>query len=112
MLTAFECGAGVVPFSAWVQQSESFSAKKSEKLELFMRPAYELLEDVLVTRFGKPLVRNQDAAGRVAAIAERTTFRWVEEAARALDELVVMVRRNIQKTAALDAMIIKLRNQL
>ncbi|HEX4168578.1 MAG TPA: AAA family ATPase [Bryobacteraceae bacterium] len=112
MMAAFECAAGVIPFSAWVQQSESFSAKKSEKLELFTRPAYDLLEDVLIARSGKAVMRNRDAADRVAAIAERTSFRWMEEAARAIDELVVMVRRNIQKTAALDAMIIKLRNQL
>ncbi len=112
MLAAFECGAGLIPFSGWVQQSESFSAKKSEKLDLFLRPAYDLLEDVLAARVGHPVARNRDIQARVRAIADRTTFRWVEQAVRSLDELVVMVRRNIQKTAALDAMIITLRNQL
>jgi len=39
-------------------------------------------------------------------------FEWIERAVQGVDELVVMVRRNIQKVGALDAMIIKLRNGL
>jgi hypothetical protein len=38
-------------------------------------------------------------------------YTWIEGAVRLVDERVVMVRRNIQKTAALDAMIVKLRNR-
>jgi len=112
MLTAFECGAGIVPFSVWLQQSEGFSAKKSEKLELYLKPAYDLLEDILMTRHGRSARRNRDIEQRVAALAKRATFEWIAQAVRIVDELVLMVRRNIQKTAALDAMIIKLRNQL
>jgi hypothetical protein len=39
-------------------------------------------------------------------------YRWVERAVYSVDELVLMVRRNIQKLAALDAMIINLRNRV
>jgi DNA polymerase-3 subunit delta' len=111
ILSALECAAGVIPFSAWVQNSESFSNKKSEKLDLYLRPAYDLLEDILAEANGHQLMRNRDIRPRVQAIAGRISFRWIEQAVKAVDELVVMVRRNIQKTAALDAMIIKLRNQ-
>ncbi len=111
VLTAFECAAGLAPFSSWVQQSEAFSARKSEKLDFYLRPAYDLLEDILAASWQRPVLRNHDIAGRIAALAQRTTFQWIEQAVRAIDELVVMVRRNIQKTAALDAMIIKLRNR-
>ncbi len=38
VLAALECSAGIIPFSAWVQQSEAFSSKKSEKLEAFHCP--------------------------------------------------------------------------
>lgn len=112
MLTAFECGAGLVPFSAWVQQSEAFSSKKAEKLDLYTKPAYDLLGDILAASHDRPPVRNRDIEQRIAHLAERTTYAWLEQAVQAIDELVVMVRRNIQKTAALDAMIIKLRNRL
>lgn len=112
MLTAFECGAGLLPFSAWVQQSEGFSSKKSEKLDLYTKPAYDLLEDILAALHHQPPVRNRDIDARITRLSERTTYSWIEHAVQAVDELVVMVRRNIQKTAALDAMIIKLRNRL
>jgi hypothetical protein len=36
----------------------------------------------------------------------------VELAVKGVDELAIMVKRNIQKVGALDAMIIKLRNYL
>ena len=112
LLKAFECAAGVAPFSSWVQHSEGFSAKKSEKLEFYLKPAYDLVEDLLAAICGKELRRNRDVQPQLARIAESVNFAWLEQASRALDELVLMVRRNIQKTAALDAMIIKLRNRL
>ena len=44
MLTALECGAGLVPFSNWIQASESFGISKSEKLEAYLRIGYGLLQ--------------------------------------------------------------------
>ena len=111
VLAAFECAAGIIPFSSWLQQAESFSNKKSEKLDLYLRPAYDLLEDTLAAAHNRPLLRNRDIEQRVGNLAARTTFRWLERAVTAVDDLAVMVRRNIQKTGALDAMIITLRNQ-
>ena len=111
VLAAFECSAGVIPFSAWVQQSEGFSSKKSEKLDPYIDLSYHLLDDVLALSYGRPVLRNRDIEPRVTAIAERVTFAWLEQAVRLLDELWLMIRRNIQKTGALDAMIVKLRNQ-
>jgi len=109
MLTALECGAGIKPFSAWVQQSESFANRKSEKLELHLKLAYGLIEDILRTAQRQPAMRHRDIQRELAAISERVTFAWIERAVRYVDELVQMVRRNIQKTAALDAFVINLR---
>jgi DNA polymerase-3 subunit delta' len=109
ILSALECGASIAPFSTWVQHSESFSAKRSEKLDFYLKPAYGLLEDLLHVAHGRPPVRNRDIQDRLSAIAERVTFAWIERAVQHFDELVLMVRRNIQKTAALDAVIINLR---
>jgi len=112
LLCAFECGAGVSSWASWVQRSESFGMRKSEKLELYLKPAYSMLEDILSTAQSCGIVRNRDVHGRIEAIAQRVSFDWIEAAIRALDELVLMVRRNIQKLSALDAMIIILRNRL
>lgn len=112
MLAALECAAGVVPFSNWVQHSESFSARKSEKLDVYLKLGYLLIGDILHARHGKGVARNRDIAPRILSIAERVTFSWIEGATRQIDELVQMVRRNIQKTSALDALVVDLRRQL
>jgi DNA polymerase-3 subunit delta' len=112
LLAAFECAAGVTPFSAWVQQSESFAGRKSEKLDYYVKLAYGLLEDVLAAGQGKPPVQHRDIQPRITVIAQRVDFNWIEQAVKAVDELVLMVRRNIQKVGALDAMIINLRNRV
>ena len=95
-----------------MQHSESFSNSRSEKLESYLKLAYGLLRDILAAWHGKPPVINRDVAQRITAIAETVPFSWIERATAQVDELVVMVRRNIQKTAAMDALIINLRNPL
>jgi len=112
MMAAFECAAGVTKFENWVQQSESFGAKKSEKLDLYLRLAYGLLEDVLSVWQGRPAAKHRDIQARLQIIAQKVSFRWIEKAAAALDELALMARRNIQKVGAFDALIINLRGSL
>lgn len=109
MLAALECASGVVPFSTWVQHSESFGARKSEKLDVYLKLGYMLIGDILHARHGHGVSRNRDVAPRIVSIAERVTFSWIERATRQMDELLQMVRRNIQKTAALDALVVDLR---
>jgi len=111
MLAAFDCGAGLSPFAKWVQHSENFGARKSEKLEAYLKIGYGVLEDMLAGMHGNRPARNRDVEQRIAALAKAVNFTWMERAVRFMDELVLMVRRNIQKTAALDAMIINLRNR-
>ncbi len=112
LLAAFECGAGLTPFSSWLHDSESFTTRKSEKLDLYLKLAYTLLEDILATLYGGSPLKNRDVQARIDAIARAVDTTWIDRAVRLVDELVLMVRRNIQKTAALDAMIINLRNPL
>jgi DNA polymerase III subunit delta' len=111
VLAAFECAAGITPFSNWVQQSESFGTRKSERLDLYLKLSYAVLEDVLRTWQGHPAIKNRDVERRIQAISQAVTFSWIERAIRCLDELVQMVRRNIQKVPALDGLIINLRNR-
>ncbi len=109
VLSALECGAGVVPFSSWVANSESFASRKSEKLETYLKLAYSVVEDVLRVHQGRPAATSRDLQPRIAAISQRITFEWIERAVRLLDELVEMGRRNIQKVPAMDAFVVRLR---
>ena len=110
ILTALECGAGLSPFSAWVGQSESFGMRKSEKLDAYLKLTYGLLEDLLCMLQNAPPLRNRDVEKDLARITQRINFAWLERAVANVDELVQMVRRNIQKVSALDALVINLRN--
>jgi DNA polymerase-3 subunit delta' len=109
LLSAFECAAELKDFSLWVRESASFCERKSEKLDFYLKPGYALLEDILALKSGAQ-VKNHDVEQRIAKISQRVNFFWIERAIAAFDELAHMVRRNIQKIAALDAMIINLRN--
>jgi DNA polymerase-3 subunit delta' len=111
VLAAFECAAGIAPFSNWVQQSESFGTRKSERLDLYLKLAYAVLEDVLRTWQGEAAKKNRDVEQRIQAISQAVTFNWIQHAIRCVDELVQMVRRNIQKVPALDGLVINLRNR-
>jgi DNA polymerase III subunit delta' len=112
MLTAVECGAGLRGFADWIQQSEGFSVRKSDKLDAYLKIAYNILNDILRTQCGQQPAANRYASERIRKIAARVTFSWIEHAVRNIDELVQMVRRNIQKTAALDAFVVSLRNPI
>jgi len=112
LMAAFECGAGLTQWQAWVQHSESFASRKSEKLDSYLKLAYGILEDVLNALYERPPEANRDIRQRIEALSARVDYRWVERAVYSVDELVLMVRRNIQKLAALDAMIINLRNRV
>ncbi|HSU59350.1 MAG TPA: AAA family ATPase [Bryobacteraceae bacterium] len=112
LMAAFECGAGLTQWQAWVQHSESFASRKSEKLDSYLKLAYGILEDVLNALYERPPDANRDIRQRIEALSARVDYRWVERAVYSVDELVLMVRRNIQKLAALDAMIINLRNRV
>jgi DNA polymerase-3 subunit delta' len=110
LLAAFECGCGIIPWYAWVQHSESFATRKSEKLDFYLKPAYGILEDVLRVLQGRPPGTHRDILQRIEVLSRRIDYRWIDKAVHSIDELVLMARRNIQKLAALDAMIINLRN--
>lgn len=112
LLSALECAAGISRFEQWIERSESFGSRKSEKLEVYVKIAYGLLEDILSVWQGRSASKHKDIQARLAAIAKHVSFQWLERAANALDEITLMSRRNIQKLGALDALIINLRNTL
>jgi DNA polymerase III subunit delta' len=106
LLAMLEAAAGTAKFGAWVKQSESFIASKSEKLDLYFRILYSLLEDVLVLKYGGARIRNHDARTALENIAARVSFDWIREAAARVDEMAALQRRNVQKGPLVDAFVV------
>ena len=110
MLALLEAASGHAGFAAWAKYSESIGARKQEKLELYLKVLYVLLEDLLQLQHGGE-VRNPDIREELAGVASRVTFEWIRTAVAKADELMGLVRRNIQKSIALDALVIELRSR-
>jgi DNA polymerase-3 subunit delta' len=110
MLLLLKVAGGVTPFGSWIPVGEAIARSKSEKLDFYMQVLYELLRDVLVLQQGTGDIRNTDIRRDLEALAGRVSFEWVRTAVKLVDETVQLIRRNIQKTIALDALILELRS--
>jgi DNA polymerase-3 subunit delta' len=109
MLALVKVAAGVEPFSTWVPVSEALGRSKGEKLDPYLKVLYELLRDLLLLGEGGGEIRNQDIRGDLEALAGKLAFAWIRKAVAQADEIAQLIRRNIQKTIALDSLIIGLR---
>jgi DNA polymerase-3 subunit delta' len=109
MLALLKVAAGVAPFASWIPVSEAIGRSKSEKLEFHLKVLYELLRDLLLLHEGAGEIRNQDIRCELEAVAGKLEFAWIRRAVAKVDEIAQLVRRNIQKTIALDALIMDLR---
>jgi len=109
MLALLKVAAGLAPFGTWVPVSETIGRSKSEKLDLYLKVLYELLRDLLLLSEGAAEIRNQDIRGDLEAMAGKLQFTWIRRAVARVDEIAEFVRRNIQKTIALDSLVVDLR---
>ncbi|MGA2135522.1 MAG: DNA polymerase III subunit [Bryobacteraceae bacterium] len=109
MFTLLRVASGLAPFGDWVPFSEAIGRSKSERLELHLKVLYDLLRDVLVLRESGGVVRNDDMRADLEAVARQVSFGWIRRAVARVDDLVEYMRRNIQKSIALDALIVALR---
>jgi DNA polymerase-3 subunit delta' len=110
MLALLGAAAGVLPWADWAKQSEALNAARSEKLENYLKVLYFLLEDLLWIRYhpGLPL-RNFDIQRELESLSRVIEFEWIRKAVRKTDELLDLLRRNIQRGIALDAWVMELR---
>lgn len=108
MLALLQSAAGLQSFAAWAKVSESLS--RTDKLENHINVLYSLVEDVLYLQAGSGELRNADIRKDLDAIARHVGFDWLRAAVRRIDELVEFLRRNIQKSIALDALVAELRS--
>jgi DNA polymerase-3 subunit delta' len=111
MLALLKVASGLEPFGSWLKHSESISSRRTEKLDSYLEVLYVLLEDVLRLTHGVSSLRNDDVRADLEALSRRVSFEWVRSAVAKVDELVELVRRNIQKSLALDALAVELRSR-
>jgi len=111
MIRLLEAGAGRGEFGEWARHAEFISARKTEKLEDYLNVLYLLLEDLLLVHQGRPgeELLNPDLEVKFRTLAQWTSFQWIRNAVLKVDEVVELLRRNIQKSIALDALVMNLR---
>ena len=107
MIALLLAASGLQPFASWARVSESLG--RTEKLENHLNVLYSLLEDVMFLQNGSGEIRNTDVRRELDAIARHVGFDWLRRAVKRVDELVEFLRRNIQKSIALDALVAELR---
>lgn len=117
MLALLRTGAGVSSYNAWLPVSEALGRGRSEKLELYLKLLYDLLRDITVLReAGASIpdmpIRNFDLRNELGALAEKVSLAWLIHAVKSVDEIAALLRRNIQKTIALDGLLVELRGAL
>jgi DNA polymerase-3 subunit delta' len=74
-----------------------------------LKVLYDLLRDLLILREGAGAIRNADVRPKLETLAKQVTFPWIRTAVKKVDDLADLLRRNIQKTIALDDLILELR---
>jgi DNA polymerase III subunit delta' len=109
MVALLEVAGGLSPFSSWLSYSDTITMSRQEKLEDYLKVLYGLLADLLAVQQSTGTVRNADLRARLERLASRVSFDWIRAAVGKVDELVRLLRRNIQKSIALDALILELR---
>jgi DNA polymerase-3 subunit delta' len=110
MLALLRTGAGAASYASWLPVSEGLARARSEKLEGYLKLLYDLLRDVTVLREGGTAIRNFDLRNELGALASRVSRRWIINAVKGVDEIAELLRRNIQKSIALDGLLMRMRS--
>jgi DNA polymerase-3 subunit delta' len=109
MLALLKTGAGAASWSAWLPVSETLARSRSEKLEIYLKLLYSLLRDITILHEGGSDIRNVDLQAELSALARRVSRKWIISSVKGIDEIVSLVRRNIQKSIALDGLLMQMR---
>jgi DNA polymerase-3 subunit delta' len=110
MHALLKTASGMSGFAAWMPYSEAIGRSKNEKLEIQLNMLYGLLRDLMILRESGGEIRNSDMRGELTVLANRVSSKWLIRAVKKVDEIAELLRRNIQKTIALDDLIVDLRN--
>jgi DNA polymerase-3 subunit delta' len=112
MLRLLETAAGSARFGDWAKVAETLAARRTEKLDQYLKVLYLLLEDLLLLLNGRNDIRNRDIEANLRALAGKVSFHCIRNAVKKSDELMELMRRNIQKSIALDALAVEMRRAL
>ena len=110
MLSLLGAASRHTRLSRWAEYAERIGAERTEKLDSYLMVLYQLLEDVVLLAEGREEIRNADIRDALAAVARRVSFEWIRAAVARVDELIWMARRNVQKSIALDALVVELQS--
>jgi DNA polymerase III subunit delta' len=110
MLALLKTGAGTASYGSWLPVAEALGRSKSEKLEMYLKLLYDLLRDITLLREGGPAIRNFDLKNELTALSAKVSRRWIINAVRGVDEIAALLRRNIQKSIALDGLLMRMRS--
>lgn len=101
-------------FGALFGHTQALAQARDEKLEKLLGLLYSLLHDLLYLAIAaetgsavRPL-RNLDLQKELSGLARRVDWNWVTRAAARLDRLDALLRRNINKQVALEALAVSL----
>ena len=88
-------------------------AEGQQKTTALLRTLGLLLEDLLLLLAGTPeRLRNTDIRPDLEKFAAATTFPWIENSSRALDQVQTGLRRNLLRNLSLDAFAVQLAQPL
>ncbi|HWE00238.1 MAG TPA: hypothetical protein VG345_14400, partial [Bryobacteraceae bacterium] len=110
MLALLKTGAGAASWSSWLPVSEALARSRSEKLEIYLKLLYDLLRDITVLHEGGSEIRNVDLQNDLSALARRVSRKWIISSVKGVDEIASLLRRNIQKSIALDGLLMQMRS--
>lgn len=109
MLKVLQVASGGAQITDWAKLADSLGVKRNEKLDLYLKVLYLLLEDLLLLSYDSGPIRNRDIRPELEKMTACLSFEWLRRAVVRVDELMYLVRRNIQKTLAFDGLIAALR---
>jgi DNA polymerase-3 subunit delta' len=104
-----KAAAGATPFHTWLEHGDAIASRREGKLDDHLKVLYGLLSDLVAIREGAGEVRNLELRAEMQKLAAGVSFDWIRSAVARTDELAGLLRRNIQKSIALDAWILGLR---
>jgi len=110
MLALLRAASGDAPFGHWADHAGLAVGAREERLEDHLAVLFSLLADILSLRHGlDDEIRNAELREDLERLAGRVSFDWIQAACRKAEEIGALLKRNIQKSIALDAMVLSLR---
>lgn len=104
LLAVLHTALGQASFAELIAHTDALGRRQQEKIGALVEMLHGLLSDLLHLRLGSGRLVNADIREELRELSERVDFEWVEKAARDLDELQRLERRNIQKQIAVEAL--------